>query len=294
MRLSAAGPDGPLRAGRLATLAAAPHRFLLALVGGSSDAGVGRIRAGVTVITLAWWISLGLFGLLSLLAAVTSSYSLVFLAPIPVLILTQGVALLCPSRFAERVFAVTDMVYYILIGAALGLGARALPELDTLLQRDAVLTYADAMTQIDPARTAATAAKARRDAANTAMATLDPAAIGECLMRQQLESAERASRASADPASAPDPLWSYPAGCEMTLSLLEAATVAEGDAREAEASQAALEARLKRGPKPAVAAADILSPDLAEALLLKYFPAVLLCGVMLKVGKTTLAMRKLA
>jgi hypothetical protein len=252
------------------------------------------MRAGVTVIRLSWGISVVLFAVLSALALVTSSYSLVFLAPVPVLLLVQGVALLSPFRFAERFFAVTDMLYYVLIGAVLGLGARALPELDTLLQHDAAVTYAEAVAEIDPARTAATAAKARRAAADTAMAKLDQAAIGECLMRLQLEQAEKASRAAEDPARAPDPLRSAPAGCEMTLAVLEAATVAEASDRKASARQAALEARLRQGPKPAVTAADILAPDLAQELLLTYFPATLLCGVMLKVGKTTLAMRKLA
>ncbi|WP_188848575.1 hypothetical protein [Aureimonas glaciei] len=248
----------------------------------------------MTVITLAWGISVVLLAVLSWMAAVASSFAAVFLAPIPVLLLVQSVALLGPFRFAERFFAVSDVLYYVLIGAVLGLGVRALPELDRLLQRDAMMTYAQAMAGLDQARAAATAARARRNAADAAKATLDPAAIGACEIRLRLEQADRAGRVADDPARTPDPLLSAPVGCETTLALVEAATVAEWDDRDAAVRLAALEARLERGQKPEVAAADLLSPELAETLLSTYFPAALLCGVMLKVGKTTLAMRKLA
>lgn len=241
----------------------------------------------------AYLISLVLFLVLITAAWYSSTFYWVFLVPLLVSVACQCVALWCKIPFAEKFFSFSDMAYYLIIGAVIGLGTRYLPELDTLFQNDAELSYDQAVAQFSDAQIDAQAATELQNETASSLATLPSEIVGECIFRQITENVlkprEIGSRSDRLDLRLPD----YPPGCDITLAIVDIAMRATGEAIAANKRRTEISEIIKRGPNPSIRSSDFLSPKWLEWILLKLFPTLVLSGVMFKVGKTTLSIRKL-
>jgi hypothetical protein len=227
-------------------------------------------------------------------AYISSTFYWVFLAPIPVLIVCQFVALSREVKSAERFFGFTDIAYYLIIGAVIGLGTRYLPELDRIFQEDAEITYSQAEIKIPEARSLAATARTESDKATRSLETIPPDVISECMARQMAETLAASVEIDPQRERIGSLQSNFPAGCEIPLSILDLATRAAGEAIRTNQRVTELNKVIERGPNPEIRSSDIIRSATLEWLLLRLFPALILCGVMLKIGKATLSIRKSA
>lgn len=237
-------------------------------------------------------ITVAIASFLAISAFFASTFWWVFAAPLPVLFMCQSVAQNADVKSAEKFFGYTDLAYYLIVGAVIGLGSQYLSELDRILQQDAKITFAQAEAEFPDAMVAAQEASTLHRETTTSLESIPPALLGECVALQL--SADVMTSVDIDPHPARDGLLmaDYPPGCELPLSVLDAATLAMGDAIATNNRMRDLGEIVQRGPKSVIASSDLISPEKLQWLLFRLFPALVLCGVMLKVGKTTLAIRK--
>lgn len=238
------------------------------------------------------WISVAIGLLLIAAAFFASSFWWVFIAPLPVLAICQSVALTSDARNAERFFGFTDLAYYLIIGAVIGLGTQYLPELDRVFQQDAELTFAQADAELPTAKASAQVASEDRQQATLTLETIPTDIIGDCTARQLTAEIERSIEIDRQPDRLGLMLPDYPPGCEIPLSIVDSAARATGEAIATNKRVRELSEVVERGPNASVKSSDLFSPDTLEWLLFKLFPALVLCGVMLKIGKATLSIRK--
>lgn len=230
--------------------------------------------------------------LLLIAAYFASTFWWVFAAPLPVLILCQWVALNADVKNAERFFGFTDMVYYLLIGAVVGVGTRYLPELDRVIREDAERTFAQAEAALPNAQEAARQASEARQEASSSLDNVPHEVIGECFALQLSAQIEGSIGIDPQPDMPGLLLPGYPPGCEVTLAVIDVSTRATGQAIAANKRVQDLREVVERGPNATADSSDFFTAEDLEWYLFRLFPALVLCGVMLKVGKTTLSIRK--
>lgn len=239
-------------------------------------------------------ISFAIAVLLITAAFLASTFWWVFALPLPVLLVCQMVALGADLRTAERFFGFTDMAYYLIIGAVIGLGTRYLPELDRVIQEDAELTFAQAEAALPDAQEAARVASEARGEATSSLESIPHDVLGECFARQLTAQIQQSVDIDPQPERPGLMLPDYPPGCEIPLSVADLAARTTGEAMVATNRVRDLNEIVERGPTPSVTSSDFFSADELAWLLFRLFPALVLCGVMLKVGKTSLSIRKSA
>jgi|AACY02.3.fsa_nt_gi hypothetical protein len=239
-------------------------------------------------------ITIAISALLLISAYFASTFWWVFIVPLPVLLICQWVAQSAAVKDAERFFGFTDLAYYLIVGAVIGLGAQYLSEIDRILQQDAEITFAQASAELPEAREEAQAASQLRRETSTSLENIPPEVIGDCVAQQM--TADLMDSIEVDPQRERDGLLlaDYPPGCELPLSVVDAAARATSEAISANNRVRDLSEIVERGPNADVASSDLISPEGLEWILFRLFPALVLCGVMLKVGKTTLSIRKSA
>lgn len=240
------------------------------------------------------YITMAIAVLLLISTYLASTFWWVFAAPLPVLLICQWVAQTADVKSAEKFFGFTDLAYYLIVGAVIGLGTQYLSELDRILQEDAEITFAQAEAELPEARETARTASQLRQETSLSLQNIPPEVLGDCIARQftadLMESIEINPQRESDGLLLAD----YPPGCELPLSVVDVATRATGEAITANNRARELSEIVERGPNAVVKSSDLINPEDLEWLLFRLFPALVLCGVMLKVGKTTLSIRKSA
>lgn len=221
-----------------------------------------------------------------------ASFAWVFLIPAGLLVIVQALALLLPhgtpeeSTFKTRLFLAGDFAYYIVLGAVVTMLGSYLPALERILSHDARVTY-EAAVETEPELRAdhAEASAAYRDSSRS-LDGIDPQILGECMIRFQTE------RFDADTDDEAIALMPYPRGCEIPLSVADVATRDAGAFLSTGRDLEAAERVIAEGPEPRSIQARLPAEDTLFLLLYKVFPSLLLCGVVLKLGKTTAAILK--
>jgi hypothetical protein len=237
--------------------------------------------------------TLALVLMLAWAAYALAAFAWVFLIPAGLLVVVQVLAVALPDapaekgRFKTRLFLGGDFVYYIGLGAVVTTLGSYLPALDRILSHDARLTYEAALRAEPEIRQAHEAASEAYRRSSRSLEDLDPGLLGNCMMQFQLQQfePERGEGAGIE-------LMPYPPGCEIPLAIADGATRDAGaflsTGRDLEAAERAIAA----GPRPESVEASLPSEETLFLLLYKVFPCLLLCGVMLKLGKTTAAILK--
>jgi hypothetical protein len=223
---------------------------------------------------------------------IAPTFGFVFTAPAILLLLVQLIAFRCESTIADQFFAWTDLFYYITVGAVIGVGSIFLPQIDEVFSLDAEITYDNAKKQLPEAEKIAKNAAIVHQDFNKSLDNFSDKEIGDCVARQLAESAsesfelyDRDDEISLLGSKAPP-------GCEFQILLLEGTARAWGEALVTENRVTDLREVVNREGLPLWTSEQFISPRTIQFLMLKLFPTLLLCGVILKVGKTTLAIRK--
>lgn len=223
---------------------------------------------------------------------IAPTFGFVFTAPAILLLLVQIIAFRCESAIADRFFAWTDLFYYITVGAVIGVGSIFLPQIDEIFSLDAEITYSEAKRHLPEAeRSAENAALVHKDF-NKSFRNFSDEEIGDCVAKQIAESVRRSVKLD----DTNENIYLFgpqtPPGCESQILLLEGTARAWGEALVTADRVTKLRKVVSRGGSPLWTSEQLISPLTIQFLMLKLFPTLILCGVILKVGKTTLAIRK--
>lgn len=235
---------------------------------------------------------LSLLALAATAWVIAPSFAMVFAAPALVLAVVQWTAFHADSLAADRFFAWSDLAYYVMVGAVIGAGSILIPELDKIFALDAEITYSEAVEQLPQAREEAVDAATVNREFSESVSRIPDEVLGDCMARQAAEDLTRSFDTDAWQEDAILLVPDAPPGCEMPFAVLDGAARAWGEAAQTMNRVRRLGEVVDHGPAPRWVASDFFSAATVEFLLLKLFPTLILCGVMLKVGKTTLAIRK--
>lgn len=227
---------------------------------------------------------------ISAISYYSASFIWVLVAPIPVLLLCFYIIFSQEDKVATRFFGFTDLAYYLIIGAVIGLGTRYLPELDDIMRKQAELTYTQAKSALPAAENAEIEAKKRHQSASSNLETISPQESTNCLARQLEARAMR--RMEVDPQPHTFSIFpDYPPGCEFTLSAKDHESRAHSAYINSLQNLTEINRIIRTGPGEARV---LIGKNQRKWILLKLFPILILCGVTLKVGKTILSIRKAA
>lgn len=233
--------------------------------------------------TIVWIGTLLAAGSLLLLSRAYESFAWIFWVPGALLILVQIVATSSLEQ-KDKLFAVTDYVYYIGVGAVLGVGSHFLSGLDEASEYYQSKAYADAVAELPLITSNLIVARQRKDESIRAVSLLDPELAQRCLGKQLSRQNDTARPVSLGGRNVPE-------GCETTVAVMDALVLSSKLVDDLAARKSKLE-RIIRRTESEGGQVPLLPKDIVLLLLYQVFPAVLLCGVALKIGKTTHAFLK--
>lgn len=237
---------------------------------------------------IASFITVVLVIVLAIIGFIVPNFSAVFWVPAVVLIVYQSVYIFCSRHRAKQVFAISQLLNYVVIGAFVGSISMFLHNADQSLRRNAEMDFVDASEKLPFAIEEAAEAETKSIQSSNRIRKIDAVLLSECMGKRLVEERTPIQNDILEESDYRQDFQLKPfTVCDAVLSISDTAALHSFEAEQAKRSVERLSGIVETGGNPTYSINAIIPLPVRNTILLIYVPMLLLSSVMFNVVRTT-------